>query len=44
MLDGSFKEAQVPMTVEYMIPIHGIDVDVFQMIIEWIVTRWTSRD
>jgi hypothetical protein len=44
MLDGSFKEAQVPMTVESMIPIQGIDVDVFKMIIEWIVTRWTSRD
>jgi hypothetical protein len=38
MLEGSFKEAQVPMTVESKIPIHGIDVDVFKMIIEWIYT------
>jgi hypothetical protein len=38
MLEGSFKEAQVPMTVESKIPVHGIDVDVFKMIIEWIYT------
>jgi hypothetical protein len=38
MLEGSFKEAQVPMTVESKIPIQGIDVDVFKMIIEWIYT------
>jgi hypothetical protein len=38
MLEGFFKEARVPMTVESKIPIHGIDVDVFKMIIEWIYT------
>jgi hypothetical protein len=38
MLEGSFKEAQVPMTVESKIPIHEIDVDMFKMIIEWIYT------
>jgi hypothetical protein len=38
MLEGSFKEAQVPMTVESKIPIHGIEVEVFKMIIEWIYT------
>jgi hypothetical protein len=38
MLEGSFKEAQVPMTVESKISIHGIDVDVFKMIIDWIYT------
>jgi hypothetical protein len=38
MLEGCFKEAQVPMTVESKISIHGIDVDVFKMIIEWIYT------
>jgi hypothetical protein len=39
MLSGqNFKEAQVPMTVESKIPIKGIDVDVFKMIIEWIYT------
>jgi hypothetical protein len=38
MLEGSFKEAQVPMTVESKIPVQGIDVCVFKMIIEWIYT------
>jgi hypothetical protein len=38
MLEGSFVEAQVPMTVESKIPIQGIDVVVFKMIIEWIYT------
>jgi hypothetical protein len=38
MLEGSFKEAQVPMTVESKIPIKGIDVKLFKMIIEWIYT------
>jgi hypothetical protein len=38
MLSGHFKEAQVPMTVDAEIPIHGIDVAVFKMIIEWIYT------
>jgi hypothetical protein len=43
MLEGSFKEAQVPMTVESKIPINGIDVDVFKMIIEWIYTMDIQR-
>jgi hypothetical protein len=43
MLEGSFKEAQVPMTVESKIPIQGIDVDVFKMIIEWIYTMNIKR-
>jgi hypothetical protein len=43
MLEGSFKEAQVPMTVESKIPIQGIDVDVFKMIIEWIYTMDIQR-
>jgi hypothetical protein len=38
MLEGSFKETQVPMTVESKILIHGMDVEVFKMIIEWIYT------
>jgi hypothetical protein len=38
MLEGSFKEAQVQMTVESKIPIQGIEVGVFKMIIEWIYT------
>jgi hypothetical protein len=38
MLEGSFKEAHVPMAVDSEIPIHGVDVDVFKMIIEWIYT------
>jgi hypothetical protein len=38
MLEGSLEEAQVPMTVESNIPIHGIEVNVFKMIIEWIYT------
>lgn len=36
MLEGSFREAQAPMTVESEIPIGGIKVRVFKMIIEWI--------
>jgi hypothetical protein len=43
MLEGSFKEAQVPMTVESNIPIQGIDVDAFKMIIEWIYTMDIKR-
>jgi hypothetical protein len=43
MLDGSFKEAQVPMTVESKIPVKGVDVDVFKMIIEWIYTMNIKR-
>jgi hypothetical protein len=43
MLEGSFKEAQVPMTVESKIPIKEIDVDVFKMIIEWIYTMDIKR-
>jgi hypothetical protein len=43
MLEGSFKEAQVPMTVESNIPIHGIEVNVFKMIIEWIYTMDIKR-
>jgi hypothetical protein len=43
MLEGSFKEAQVPMTVEAEIPIHGVDVEVFKMIIEWIYTMDIQR-
>jgi hypothetical protein len=39
MLSGQyFKEAQVPVSLDSKIPIHGIDVDVFKMIIEWIYT------
>jgi hypothetical protein len=38
MLEGSFKEAHVPMTVDAEIPILGVDADVFKMIIEWIYT------
>jgi predicted ATP-grasp superfamily ATP-dependent carboligase len=35
-LTGYFKEARVPVNVRAEIPIHGIEVDVFKMIIEWI--------
>jgi hypothetical protein len=38
MLGGSFTESKVPMNAESMIPIEGIDVGVFKMIIEWIYT------
>jgi hypothetical protein len=38
MLEGSFKEAQVPITVDAEIPIHGVNAAVFKMIIEWIYT------
>jgi hypothetical protein len=43
MLEGSFKEAQVPMTVEAEVPIQGVDVDVFKMIIEWLYTMDIRR-
>jgi hypothetical protein len=43
MLVGSFKEAQVPMTVKSKIPLHGIDIDVFKMIIDWIYTMDIKR-
>jgi hypothetical protein len=38
MFEGSFKEAHTPVSLESKIPIQGIDVDVFKMIIEWIYT------
>jgi hypothetical protein len=38
MLEGFFKEAQITASLESQIPIHGIEVDVFKMIIEWIYT------
>jgi hypothetical protein len=43
MFEGFFKEAQVPMTVESKIPIQGIDVVVFKMIIEWVYTMDIKR-
>jgi hypothetical protein len=36
MLEGSFNEAQVPVSSDAVIPIHGVDVAVFKMIIEWL--------
>jgi hypothetical protein len=38
LLTGYFKEARVPVNVRAEIPIHGIEVDVFKLIIEWIYT------
>jgi hypothetical protein len=38
MLEGSFNEAQVPVSSDAMVPIHGVDVAVFKMIIEWLYT------
>jgi hypothetical protein len=43
MLEGSFKESLVPMTVDSKIPIKEIDVDVFKMIIEWIHTMGIKK-
>jgi hypothetical protein len=38
MLAGSLKEAKTPVNLDSKIPIHGMNVDVFKMIIEWIYT------
>jgi hypothetical protein len=39
MLLGSFRESQVPVTIDAEIPIGGIDVDLFKIIIEWIYSK-----
>jgi hypothetical protein len=43
MLEGSFKEAQVPISLDAEIPIQGVEVDVFKMIIEWLYTMDIRR-
>jgi hypothetical protein len=43
MLEGSFKEAANPLSLDSLIPIRGISADVFEMIIEWIYTMDIRR-
>jgi hypothetical protein len=43
MFERYFTETQAPMNIDSQIPIHGIDVDVFKMIIEWIYSMDIQR-
>jgi hypothetical protein len=43
MMKGSFKEAQVTISSNSEIPIQGVNVGVFKMIIEWIYTMDIQR-
>jgi hypothetical protein len=42
-LEGFGKEATVPLNVDSQVPIEGIEVDVFKMIVEWVYTMDIQR-